>query len=272
MLQLLYTYVASIYPQCFIYFSDVCCKCVYLNVAYVSHICCKCFICMLCTLAMVFKCFFASVFRCMFQVFHVSFRHTLQVFASGCFKSIYSVAHWMCVGSGEGRQRSPRHTGPCVGTWKIGTGRGAECSRAPRKWIGLVHALKYLRQQFQKFSSTISKVCLAFVCHLWLHLHSLNFILAWYKHYVRLKRPARRACSRRSPDFKVQKRTSGPISLPGLGTTWASPVDPSQLDPFIGPSPDVTTWARGVFIRQDWKQVCTFTSLSEMDMVMWTLW
>jgi hypothetical protein len=28
-------------------FLDVCCKCVYLNVAYVSHICCKCFIWML---------------------------------------------------------------------------------------------------------------------------------------------------------------------------------------------------------------------------------
>jgi hypothetical protein len=25
-------------------FSDVCCKCVYLDDAYVSHICCKCFI------------------------------------------------------------------------------------------------------------------------------------------------------------------------------------------------------------------------------------
>jgi len=25
-------------------FSDICCKCVYLDVAYVSHICCKCFI------------------------------------------------------------------------------------------------------------------------------------------------------------------------------------------------------------------------------------
>jgi hypothetical protein len=30
--------------QCFICFLDICCKCVYLNVAYVSYIRCKCFI------------------------------------------------------------------------------------------------------------------------------------------------------------------------------------------------------------------------------------
>jgi hypothetical protein len=29
-------------------FSDIYCKCVYLQVAYVSHICCKCFIWILC--------------------------------------------------------------------------------------------------------------------------------------------------------------------------------------------------------------------------------
>jgi hypothetical protein len=27
-----------------LFFSYVCCKCVYLDIAYVSHICCKCFI------------------------------------------------------------------------------------------------------------------------------------------------------------------------------------------------------------------------------------
>jgi hypothetical protein len=42
-------------------FSDVCCKCVYLDVVYVSHICCKCFIWILRMFAMVFKCFFSSV-------------------------------------------------------------------------------------------------------------------------------------------------------------------------------------------------------------------
>jgi hypothetical protein len=43
MLQWLYMYGTSLCSQCFI-FLDVCCKCVYLDVAYVSHICCKCFI------------------------------------------------------------------------------------------------------------------------------------------------------------------------------------------------------------------------------------
>jgi hypothetical protein len=27
-----------------LFFQDICCKCVYLDIAYVSHICCKCFI------------------------------------------------------------------------------------------------------------------------------------------------------------------------------------------------------------------------------------
>jgi hypothetical protein len=32
------TYVASVCPQCFIRFIDVCCKCVYLDVAYFTHV------------------------------------------------------------------------------------------------------------------------------------------------------------------------------------------------------------------------------------------
>jgi hypothetical protein len=65
MLQWLYTYVTNVCSQCFIYFSDICCKCVYLDVAYVSHICCNCFIQMLLVFAIVFKCFqvFLQVFR-----------------------------------------------------------------------------------------------------------------------------------------------------------------------------------------------------------------
>jgi hypothetical protein len=39
------------------FFSDVCCKCVYLDITYVSYICCKCFIWMLLCFTMVFKCF-----------------------------------------------------------------------------------------------------------------------------------------------------------------------------------------------------------------------
>jgi hypothetical protein len=47
-----------------LFFPDICCKCVYLNVAYVSHICCKCFIWMLCMFyngVQMFLCVFASI-------------------------------------------------------------------------------------------------------------------------------------------------------------------------------------------------------------------
>jgi hypothetical protein len=71
-------------PHVLSIFSDICCKCAYLDVTYVSHICCKCFIWMLCMLYKIFKCFFqvflqvfhmhvssiSSVFTCMLQVLH----------------------------------------------------------------------------------------------------------------------------------------------------------------------------------------------------------
>jgi hypothetical protein len=61
-------------------FSDICCMCVYLDVAYVSHNCCNSFIWMLRRFAMVFK-HFSGVFLQIFQK-HVSsvsfvFRHML---------------------------------------------------------------------------------------------------------------------------------------------------------------------------------------------------
>jgi hypothetical protein len=127
MLQLLYKYVASLCSQCFICYSDVCCKCVYLDVAYVSQICYKCFIWMLRMFAMVFKCF--KVFLQVFQM-HVS------SVISGCFKNRSDVAHRMCVGSGRGRERYPcrrakrRHRramfgqrGPRHGRAKTGAGK-----------------------------------------------------------------------------------------------------------------------------------------------------
>jgi hypothetical protein len=44
MLQWLYTYVAKgLLPMFHLYFLDACCKCIYLDVAYVSHICYMCF-------------------------------------------------------------------------------------------------------------------------------------------------------------------------------------------------------------------------------------
>jgi hypothetical protein len=57
-------------------FSDIRCKCVYLDVVYVSHIYCKCFLfgCCMCFcngFSSVFR-FFYKCFRRMFQVFHLS--------------------------------------------------------------------------------------------------------------------------------------------------------------------------------------------------------
>ena len=66
-LQWLCMYVANMCPNVSSVFSDVCCKCVYLDVAYVSHICCECFIWMLRLFAMVFKFFFASVLNPCFK-------------------------------------------------------------------------------------------------------------------------------------------------------------------------------------------------------------
>ena len=46
-----------LFPMFHLFFLDVYCKYVYLDVAYVSHICYKCFIWILCMFVMVFKCF-----------------------------------------------------------------------------------------------------------------------------------------------------------------------------------------------------------------------
>ena len=75
-------------------FLDVCCKCVYLDVAYVSHICCKHFIWMLRMFYMVFKCFsgvFASVLDRCFTCF-ICLQTYIASVASGCFKSRSGVA------------------------------------------------------------------------------------------------------------------------------------------------------------------------------------
>ena len=94
MLQLFLRHVESVCFECFrcfigmfhLCFSDVCCKCVYLDVAYVSHIHCMCFIWILCMVVMVFKCF--RRFRCMLYLFHMDVAkvdqgmlHILQLFS-----------------------------------------------------------------------------------------------------------------------------------------------------------------------------------------------
>ena len=59
MLQANISSVLYVSEVCFIcVFPDACCKCVYLDVAYVSHIRCMCFIWMLLMVAVVFRCFF----------------------------------------------------------------------------------------------------------------------------------------------------------------------------------------------------------------------
>jgi hypothetical protein len=72
----LYTYVANICPHCFICFSDICCKCVYLEVAYVSRICCKCFYL---DVAYVLQSF-SSVFQVFLQVFQTYVSNVSFVF------------------------------------------------------------------------------------------------------------------------------------------------------------------------------------------------
>jgi hypothetical protein len=86
-------------------FSDVYCKCVYLDVIYVSHICCKCFIWMLRMFAMVFNCF-CKCFTWMFQVFYLSFFYVASI-AFECFKSVSDAAYVMRMGSRRVRERSP---------------------------------------------------------------------------------------------------------------------------------------------------------------------
>jgi hypothetical protein len=108
MLQCLYTYVASVYPYCFIYFSDACCKCVYLGVAYVSHICYKCFIWMLRIFAIFFK-FFFQLFQTHVSSVSSIFFYVASI-ASRCFKNRSSVTHEICMGSGRGCEHTARVT------------------------------------------------------------------------------------------------------------------------------------------------------------------
>ena len=64
-------------------FSNVCCKCIYLDVVYVSHICYKCFIWMLRMFAIVSR-VFASVLDAYFKCF-IDFHSYVANVATGCF-------------------------------------------------------------------------------------------------------------------------------------------------------------------------------------------
>ena len=83
MLQVFQRHVASFCSQYSSVFSNICCKSVYLDVAYVSHICCKCFIWILHMFYNGFKCFIVFL-----QVFQT---HGLSV--SSVFIRILQVLH-----------------------------------------------------------------------------------------------------------------------------------------------------------------------------------
>jgi hypothetical protein len=83
-----------LFPMFHLFFSDVCSKCVWLDVAYVSHIYCKYFIWMLHMFHNGFKCFlyvFASVLDAFFKGFICLQTYVASV-VSGCFKSRSGVA------------------------------------------------------------------------------------------------------------------------------------------------------------------------------------
>jgi hypothetical protein len=67
------------------YISHICCKYFYLDVAYISHICCKCFYLNVAYVCNDFQVFFRC-FRSMFQVFICLLLYVTSV-VSGCYKS-----------------------------------------------------------------------------------------------------------------------------------------------------------------------------------------
>jgi hypothetical protein len=92
-------------------FSDVRCKCVYLDVAYVCN-----------GFQVFFKCFFASVLEVCFKCFICLQTYVASV-TYGCFKSKLDVVHGMCVGTGKGREWFP-----CA-VWRRGRRPGAVGAR-----------------------------------------------------------------------------------------------------------------------------------------------
>jgi hypothetical protein len=78
MLQWLYMYVARVCPQYLICFPDVCCKCVYLDVAYFHTYVASIFIWMLRMFAMFFQVFFQVFETHVSSVSSVFFLHVCK--------------------------------------------------------------------------------------------------------------------------------------------------------------------------------------------------
>jgi len=114
MLQWLYTYVANFCSQCFIYFLDVCCKCVYLDVAYVfTHMLQVFYL----DVAYVLQ-WFSSVFQVFLRVLQTyvssvssAFRRMFQLLHLDVSKVDRGLPHGIRVGSGWQRGRRPRRRG-----------------------------------------------------------------------------------------------------------------------------------------------------------------
>jgi hypothetical protein len=75
-----------------LFFSDIFCKCVYLNVVYDSHMCYKWFIGMLHMFCNGFSSVFTSVTNPCFKCFICLYKYVANVL-SGCFKFRLGVAH-----------------------------------------------------------------------------------------------------------------------------------------------------------------------------------
>jgi len=113
-------------------FSDVCCKCFYLDVAYVSHICCKCvYLDVAYVLQWFFKCFqvFLQVFQTYISSVSFIFKRILQMFHMNVSK-VDQISHML--------QCDSLATGVCCSCWGVmhacgkrrdGALRGGRCGK-----------------------------------------------------------------------------------------------------------------------------------------------
>jgi hypothetical protein len=119
-------------------FSDVRCKCFYLDVAYVSRICCKCLLSRGCVcFAMAFQ-VLLQVFRMYVQVFNACYKHFIWMFHKmiECY-TCCNVAHLQqpfaaatgapCIRVGSQAMEHYAATGMGSGGKSVGSGVGGPC-------------------------------------------------------------------------------------------------------------------------------------------------
>jgi hypothetical protein len=119
MMQLFQRHVASVCFECFrgmfhLCFSDACCKCVYLDVAYISHIRCMCFIWMFaygCNGFQVFLDVFSDISKTCFKCFNC-LQTYVAIVVFGRFQSRSGVLPTLCyIISPDADRASIRHRG-----------------------------------------------------------------------------------------------------------------------------------------------------------------